>query len=115
MEWTVVFSKAATPHWIQKYLDPYFQHCYAYREIDGEYLVINPLYCHISTELKNSVIIKSDDVVLSVKAKINTDQHRHTFCIINCVEVVKGLLGIRSFWTWTPFQLYKYLLEHNNG
>ena len=27
----------------------------------------------------------------------------------NCVEVTKALLGIRRFWVFTPYQLYRYL------
>ena len=48
------------------------------------------------------------DKIVKVRANIKEDE-RWTLCIINCVEVVKSLLGIRSFKTVTPRQLYKYL------
>jgi hypothetical protein len=54
-------------------------------------------------------LIEPDSIVLSVNAVINPEQYRHTLCIFNCVELVKSLLGIRDFWCWTPYQLYKRL------
>lgn len=31
---------------------------------------------------------------------------------ITCVEYIKALLGIRAFWIWTPWQLYRYVRAH---
>ncbi len=53
--------------------------------------------------------IEPDSVILSIKAIINPNNYRYTLCVFNCVEVVKSLLGIKAFWCWTPYQLYKRL------
>lgn len=31
--------------------------------------------------------------------------------LFTCVEAVKRILGIHSYWTWTPWQLYQLLLR----
>lgn len=113
--WTVVFTKATGKHWVQKLLDPYFQHCYIMRDEGDHWLIIDPLKCHIvaKTVTKeryptiNSYIM-ANDVTINVTARI-IDRDRSHFCVINCVEVVKGFLGIKDFWCWTPLDLYNLL------
>lgn len=96
---------------------------YAMRKSEGGqfWQIINPLISYISVELVTideyphpRCWAESDAVILPVTAKI-ADQARWTFCVFNCVEVIKGLLGIKSFWTLTPWQLYKHLRRHKNG
>lgn len=37
---------------------------------------------------------------------------RYSLTVMTCVEVAKYIIGIRSFFVKTPFQLYKYLIKH---
>jgi hypothetical protein len=53
--------------------------------------------------------IEPNSIILSIRAIIKPENYRHTLCVFNCVEVVKSLIGVRAFWCWTPYQLYKRL------
>ena len=81
------------------------------------WIVINPLLPVLDCELllvddypHPRLFADPEAVILPVKA-ITINKPRWTFCIFNCVEVVKALLGIKAFWVWTPWQLYKYLIK----
>lgn len=37
------------------------------------------------------------------------------FPLCTCVEQVKRILGVSSFWIWTPYQLWKHLQELQHG
>jgi len=96
-----------------------FQHVYAIKQSPGGafWIVIDPKASHTDVNILPvdqyphiRLLVKDDDVVVTVKAEIK-EKDRHTLCIINCVEIVKSLLGIRNFWMWTPRQLYNYLVR----
>ena len=46
---------------------------------------------------------------VNVVATIDLRKDRGHICRINCVEIIKSFLGINSFFTFTPYQLYKRL------
>jgi hypothetical protein len=46
---------------------------------------------------------------LTVVATIDLTKDRGHFCRFNCVEMIKALIGLKSFWTFTPKQLYRKL------
>jgi len=114
----IVFTKSKSKHWLFKFLDSEIQHVYVMRKSEGGqfWTIINPLFSHTRIE---TVLVDDyphprsytcdDAVIVPVKVTIDTNKQRWTFCVFNCVEVVKSLLGIRSFWTWTPYQLFKKL------
>jgi hypothetical protein len=116
-KWYIVFKPTKLKHWVFKWLDPQFQHCYAIRESDGGqfWIVLDNKSCYLDatilpkSEYPHIRSIEPDSVILSINAKIEPNNYRHTFCVFNCVEVCKAVLGIRSFWVWTPYQLYKRL------
>lgn len=33
----------------------------------------------------------------------------------SCVETAKRVLGLRSWWIWTPYQLYRHLRRRHHG
>jgi hypothetical protein len=120
-EYYIIFTASKHNNWMVRMLTAPYQHVYAIKKSRGKqfWIVINPLspftdvniypvteYPHVR------MLIESNDKVVKVKANIE-NKERWTLCIINCVEVVKSLLGIRSFWTFTPKQLYKYLGGHD--
>ena len=115
--WYIIFRKTELKHWIFKWMDPCFQHCYAVKETPGGHfwIIVNSLNCHTDVHIESKLdypdirSLEPNSVILSIRAIITPENYRHTFCIFNCVEVCKSVLGIRSFWCWTPYQLYKEL------
>ncbi len=115
--WYVIFRKTTLNHWVFRWLDPEFQHCYAIKESPGGefWMVVDAKNSVTEVKLLSKVdyphirSIEPDGVILSIKAIINPNNYRYTLCVFNCVEVVKSLLGIKAFWCWTPYQLYKRL------
>jgi len=120
-EWYMVFTSSALDHWLINRLDPYFQHCYAVKESPGGqfWIIIDSRNAYTEVRMESKLdyphirVLCPDCTILPVRAKINPKQNRHTFCVINCVEICKSLLGIRSFWTWTPKDLYRYLEQNH--
>ncbi len=116
-DWYVIFRKTTLKHWVFKWLDSEFQHCYAVKESPGGefWIVVDGKNSCTNVELLSKVdyphirCIEPDSVILSIRAIIRPESYRHTLCVFNCVEVVKSLLGVRDFWCWTPYQLYKRL------
>ena len=113
----VIFRKTRLKHWVFKWLDSELQHVYAVKESPGGefWIVIDGKNSVTQVNLLSKVdyphirCIEPDSVILSIRAIIDTSSYRHTLCVFNCVEQVKALLGIRAFWVWTPYQLYKRL------
>lgn len=98
-------------------LEPPFQHVYAMKKSQGGqfWIVVNPLseYTEVDmipvSEYPHIRLYTGEDaVILPVESNIK-HKERWTLCVINCVEIVKSLLGIRAFWVFTPKQLYNYL------
>lgn len=120
-EWYVVFTSTDQQHWIYSFIDRSFGHCYAVQSLnEQQWLVIQPRinvtqakimlkcqYPHIRD------LIAPEDKVIKVTVKAT--RYRGTLNWFNCVEQVKALIGVKSFWTWTPKQLYKGLLEGRYG
>lgn len=122
-EWYVIFTSSKYKKGVMRWIKKDFSHVYAMKRSPGEqfWTVIDPLLSHTDVRLICSgqwphprLYAGLDSVVLKVTAKI-TSKPRWTLCVFNCVEVVKSLLGIKSFWTWTPWQLYKHLVRGDNN
>lgn len=124
VEWAIVFmdSKYRVPifYWLQ----PGFKHVFAMKKSPGGefWMVIDPLRSHTDVLLipgreKTARDYAGEDaVILTVKAKIDPAKPRWTIGLVDCVEVVKSLVGIRSHFVHTPYQLYRYLRrEHIDG
>ena len=115
--WYVIFRRTTLKHWIFRWLDKEFQHCYAVKESPGGefWMVVDGKNSCTNIELLSRVdyphirCLEPDSVILLTRCIINPSNYRHTLCIFNCVEVVKSVLGIRAFWCITPYQLYKRL------
>lgn len=120
VEWFVVFTRSELKTWVMRLLNPDFRHVYAMKKSEGGqfWMVVNPLrsHTHVTLELVDNyphprLYSGEDAVIVPIRTKIDKMNNRHTLCVFNCVEVVKSLLGIKSFWTWTPYQLYKKLMR----
>lgn len=115
-EWVVCFSKAGRKHWVQKFLHKDFQHCYAFKLSPGGkfFIVIDPIRSYTIVDLlpaTNETFqdLTEDVTFLTVIATIDLMTDRGHFCRFNCVEMIKALIGLKSFWTFTPRQLYRRL------
>ncbi len=96
-----------------------FRHCALLLIHNGYAVVIDPL----STRLICDVVVVRDEddfinkikarmyvVAVEKKSKILSQKPFH-LRPLSCVEVVKHALGIRNFFIFTPFQLYKFLTK----
>jgi hypothetical protein len=118
-KWHICFRRSEYKHWVMRWLDPHFQHCYAVKESPGGefWMIVNSTAAHMDVQLKSKIdyphirLLAPECVILTIQAIIRPDNNRHPFCIFNCVEVCKAVLGINDFWCWTPYQLYKRLKD----
>lgn len=115
-QWTVCFSKAIRKHWVQRFLHKDFQHCYAFKISPGGkfFIIVDPIRSYTVVDLVPATeeefkALTENVTFLNIVATIDLNNDRGHFCRINCVEVVKSFLGLKSFWTFTPFQLYRKL------
>ena len=122
VDWYVVFTESTYKSWFMNRLMPGFQHVYAMKKsAEGNFwYIVNPRvqYLQVSQELVASfphprVYAGPEAVILPVRAEIKAEGVRGHLCVFNCVEVVKGLLGIKKPFILTPWQLYKYLRGHH--
>lgn len=120
-KWWIIFSNAKYDNILTPFVQDGFQHVYAMKKTEGEIMwhIINPMRSHIHVDLEPldayphpRAYAGDDAVILPVTAIIDTSRFRGTLGVFNCVEVVKGLLGIKDFWIWTPWQLFNYLRGH---
>ena len=115
--WYIVFRGSEYKHWLFNWIQPEFQHCYAVKESPGGefWIVVNNTAAHTDVQLKSKLdyphirLLAPNCVILTIQAIIRPDNNRHPFCVFNCVEMCKSLLGIKAFWCWTPYQLYRRL------
>ncbi len=116
-EWYVIFTKTRLRHWVFNWLRPEFQHCYAVKSSPGGefWIIVDSKNTYTDVTIKSKLdyphirVLAPNSVILNIKAIMSATDYRYTLCVFNCVEVVKSLLGIKAFWCWTPWQLYKRL------
>lgn len=115
-EWFICFCDVKRKHWIQRVLKPGFHHVKAFKHSPGgQFMVlVDSMRSHLDIDIvplneENIAKYTEGCKVVTVVVKYDLLFDRGHFCRFNCVEVVKSLLGIRSFWTFTPYQLYKRL------
>lgn len=126
VHWYLVFTVAHREHWWDRFIRPGFNHCYAFQESGDGWLLVNPRadYLEIAHEagavhngrhcFPVSAGADNDKItVIRVLAEVPKRQLRSRWFVgpVTCVEIVKGLLGIRAFYVFTPWQLYNYVRE----
>jgi len=121
VDWFLVFTKAKIDHWIYNIVDRDMGHVYAVKSLnDYQWLIVQPRtnLTEVKIMLKSQyphirMIAGPDDKVINVSARCSL-KNRGFLNWFNCVEQVKALIGIRSFWVFTPKQLYNLLLRHTD-
>lgn len=120
--WYVIFTKAKYEHWIFRLVDKSMGHVYAVKDLnDYQWLVMQPRVNMTDAKILNksqypviNAIAAPDDKILKVLVDAPI-QERGGLCWFTCVEQVKALIGVKSFWTWTPKQLYRGLIGGRYG
>ena len=129
VDWYIVFGYSQSPYWWQKLLQTGFEHCWAIRWDGSSWLVCHPAFgvadvytlndldYHAQTDLPEIVQYTEYTAILYVKLHSDRERMRVPWICApqTCVEFIKYLLGIRSFWVNTPYQLYKYLRKKGYG
>lgn len=117
VEWYVIFTTSSYNHFIMPFLNKDIRHCYAVaRHDEYTWVVVNTSYHFTKVNVISAFdyphirsIVGEDAKIVKVSSKLGR-KNRNMLCYFNCVEVVKSLLGIKRFFIWTPYQLYRYLL-----
>lgn len=116
----VVFTDEGRIWWL-KWLRPGFRHCFAILNDGAHWVAAEPLaHC-----LECSVLPSPPDFNLPawlaaqghrvVETPLNRKLPTHApLAFLNCVEVVKRIIGLRAPWVMTPYQLYRHLTHIQN-
>lgn len=117
-EWYICFKDAETKHWIQRLLQKGFEHCYAFKTSPGGqfYIVLDSSFSHLGVDLlavneENFNTLTNNSKFVKIIVTYDVTRTRGGICHFNCVEVVKALIGVKGFFIFTPYQLYKRVIK----
>lgn len=99
---------------ILKFLKPGFRHCFVAFRANDRWVICDSLKKHIEFSVVNLPLSfdlsefyrKSGHTVFAGHLSENGKLGSILPEILTCVTVAKRILGIRSFWTFTPWQLF---------
>ncbi len=114
----VVFCKNTDIWWL-RFLKIGFRHCFLILNDGKNWITYDPMSAWTDIKVQQTPIdfnlpkwfSNRGDIVLP--SIIKRKRNMAPISIYTCVEGVKRVLGIHSFWIWTPYQLYKHLTERN--
>lgn len=122
VEWFVVYYPREPYFFWAKWLKQGFRHVdlwrrYSYGPLptDAMWLRLRPTFEALESEIEFDPtppwVKYPDATVQRVQVVLTNFKVREWFAIgpPSCVETVKNALAIRSFWTRTAYQLYKYI------
>ncbi len=120
VHWRLAFTRTNGWYWWNEFVEPGFEHVYAFREVPGlGWVTVNPRYSHTEIAVtpgfvhnaRSAYRVDEGAIVVDVVAEVPKRQIRSRwfFGPVTCVEIIKSLLGIRAFWVFTPWQLYRYV------
>lgn len=121
----VVFVDNTSLWWL-KFLKKGFRHCYIIFQLGNNpqlLIELNPMsnqfyvFKHISHLGCDYIFhLKQQDNIKIIPIDIKQAELKTApIGIFSCVEFVKRVLGIHSFWLFTPYQLYKFLTKTKNS
>lgn len=126
-EWYVVYFPRVPFYWFTHYFKQGFRHVELWRPVpfgnnlgENVWLRIHPCFEMLDAEIDTSPIPPWDRFHGVTVQKVTVCKRecgiRSWFDIgpPSCVETAKAALGIRSFFTRTPSQLYRYI-KHRGG
>ena len=121
-EWLVVFADRDDLYWFDLVTRRGFRHCfvigyqpksyhYIMQDWQGHKLQLEILHPWRFHQLMEALENKTHTIVTY---RPNVDDESISLMrqpLLYCVEAVKHLLGIRNFFIWTPYQLYRELVR----
>ncbi len=110
VKFTLIFAPAKHKRWLNKILKPGFGHVRVVIHRRGCTLMVDPRLAYNDFEcyLGNVSIEPSEgETILRGRVMVDIYKNRRIAGPLNCVETVKAFIGERSFWCFTPYQLYK--------
>lgn len=124
VEWQVVFADREELYWFDRVFHTRsgFRHCFAigYQPKSYHYILLDWQGHKLNLEIMHPW--RLDQLMQALESKEHTIvTYRHNVedesislmrqPLLYCVEAVKHLLGIRNFFVWTPYQLYRELVR----
>lgn len=120
--WYLVFCEVERRRWWDRVFRtrPGFSHVYALRWDGWNWILYNPHVAYtdvaiIAAPSENALhlLVEPDATVVEVEAYRAKRRIRGRWWVgpMTCVEQVKALLGLPVGRIWTPWQLYRYLVE----
>jgi len=119
-EWFVVFHTTVGDRWYHRWLKREFHHCYCITKSEAGlfWIAVLPHWSHTEIDYRLADTFPKvtdytgDNVlILSYTTDIDPMKHCAQLGILTCVDVVKRHLGIRAHLVFTPYQLYKNLIN----
>lgn len=107
---TLIFAPAKKHKWLNKILKPGFAHVRCIIHLQDCDVMVDPRISYTSIDVypkMGRVIPDDDETVLFVDRFVNVYKMRRIAGPLNCVETIKGFLGISNPFVLTPYQLYK--------
>lgn len=117
-EWWLVFTETEERYWWNRLLRKGFRHVYAMRQQFGVWVRVNFRVPCLDVEILDIPVYTPVHLAVEPGAKVvrvlayrNQDRVRWPWVAgpVTCVETTKALLGVRRFFLWTPYQLYRYV------
>ena len=107
---TLIFASAKKYRWLNYILKPGFAHVRAVVHLDGVDVLIDPRVAYTSIHCYptlGKIEPDEDETLVYVDRLIDIYKMRRLCGPLNCVETVKGLIGLSKPLIFTPYQLYK--------
>jgi hypothetical protein len=125
VDWYIVFEHGDMDYWWAKFLQSGFRHCYALRWDGFNWIAFYPRLGHTdivvldyvhAEDIENIYLDTNCSVIIHAKVWRETVRIRSPWpTVITCVEQIKAILGINKWSLFTPYKLFKYLLEKEHG
>lgn len=119
IDWWIVFTDSGRWNVWDVFTSKGFRHCFAFRWDGYNWILIDPLGSWLEVQVMPythednvpQMMIELGHKVLYVKK--NRENRFILRGIMTCVNIMKHLLGVKSWWIITPKQLYNYLVREN--
>ena len=107
---TLIFASAKKYKWLNYILEPGFAHVRAVVHLDGVDVLVDPRVAYTSIHCYptlGKIEPNEGETLVYVDRLIDIYKMRRLAGPLNCVETVKGLIGLSKPGIFTPYQLYK--------
>lgn len=112
-----------TECFLLKFLRRGFRHCFVLIRTGNMWIICDPLKNIFKISFLNlpenfnikEFYVNQGHIVMCGKYVEQNRKKSFSVEILSCVNIAKRLLGVRSFWIWTPWQLFRFLNNSNRG